>query len=240
MRRRVVCPRSHPASPYLRRLIGRLRYGSRYFPGGRPPGAPMSPFARGCASTSAPPSGLAAPYRWPRAWLAAVRGNAVIGGTTAVRGPASPAAPGAPSWGAAGAAEAVFAGRCGLGAASSLRMRLWRRIFASEPVVAPHLRFSPCRGGQPRLRTAPRLPVSGHARPWRRPRCRCDRGAASASRSPVVHFAHTRDAPSTARGDFRRRGYRPWPRKLSRRTCMCTVPGRDVSPRRNPRPAHIP
>ena len=238
MRRRVVCPRSHPASPFAPGLSVRFAMARGIFRGDTP-GPPCRP-----TLAAAPPlvthSRARCALRRPRAWLAAPR----VGGRLRVALPAavppSPTVWGASSRGAAGGAEGVFAGRCGLGAASSLRMRLWRRIFASEPVVAPHLRFPPCRGGQPRLRTAPRLPVSGHARPWRRPRCRCDRGAASASRSPVVHFAHTRDAPSTARGDFRRRSYRPWPRKLSRRTCMCTVPGRDVSPRRNPRLAHIP
>ena len=40
MRRRVVCPRSHPASPYLRRPSGAFA-SARSFPrGGRPPGTP--------------------------------------------------------------------------------------------------------------------------------------------------------------------------------------------------------
>ena len=40
MRRRVVCPRSHPASPYLRRPSG-VFASARSFPrGGRPPGTP--------------------------------------------------------------------------------------------------------------------------------------------------------------------------------------------------------
>ena len=228
MRRRVVCPRSHPASPFAPGLSVRFAMARGIFRGDTP-GPPCRP-----TLAAAPPlvthSRARCALRRPRAWLAAPR----VGGAS--------------SGGSAGRCAAfadrlggLIAGRGGRGG-GRLRwpLRPWRRIFASEPVVAPHLRFSPCPGGQPRLRTAPRLPVSGHARPWRRPRSRCDRGAASASRSPVVHFAHTRDAPSTARGDFRRRSYRPWPRKLSRRTRMCTVPGRDVSPRRNPRLAHIP
>ena len=44
MRRRVVCPRSHPASPYLRRPLGRLRHRSQCFSGGMPPGPPLSPY----------------------------------------------------------------------------------------------------------------------------------------------------------------------------------------------------
>ena len=40
MRRRVVCPRSHPASLYLRRLSGAFAKGSQSPPGGRPPGTP--------------------------------------------------------------------------------------------------------------------------------------------------------------------------------------------------------
>jgi hypothetical protein len=42
MRRRVVCPRSHPASPYARPFQG-LAYGSQYLPGGRPPEPPDGP-----------------------------------------------------------------------------------------------------------------------------------------------------------------------------------------------------
>jgi hypothetical protein len=239
MRRRVVCPRSHPASPYLRRLFGRLRYGSRYFPGGYPPEPPCRPILAGCAPTGAPPRGSLRP---PTASCLArcASGRWASSGGSAVRGPASPAAPGAPSWGR------------GARGGGRLRwpLRPWRRIFASDAVVTPHLRFGTGSGAASPFLTVPWRPTSapyrpataglGHARPWRRPRCRCHRGAASTSRPPVVHFAHTRDAPSTARGDFRRRGYRSWPRKLSRRTCMSTVPGRDVSPRRNPQPAHIP
>jgi hypothetical protein len=198
MRRRVVCPRSHPASPFARVLSVRFAMARGIFRG-IPPGPPMSPLC----SPVAPPL---APHPRARCALPMAPSLARCGsGWWRLRvalpptGPPSSAAPGgAPSWDAAGAAEGVFAGRCGLGAASSLRMRLWRRIFASEPVVAPHLRFSLCRGAQARLHTpaAPGSPIMP-AHPG---------GAAATSRPPVVHFAHTRDAPSTARGDFPAQG----------------------------------
>ena len=40
MRRRVVCPRSHPASPYARRLLGGFGGGSQCFPRGTTPRTP--------------------------------------------------------------------------------------------------------------------------------------------------------------------------------------------------------
>jgi hypothetical protein len=239
MRRRVVCPRSHPASPFARRLFGRLRYGSRYFPGGTPPDPPVALCSRLRPHQGSTPGSLRPPTASCLARCAPrVGGRGRVALPSAV--PRSPAVRRGPS--------------CGRGGRGGGRLRWplrpWRRIFASDAVVTPHLRFGTGSGAASPFLTVPWRPTSapyhpataglGHARPWRRPRCRCHWGAASTSRPPVVHFAHTRDAPSTARGDFRRRGYRPWPRKLSRRTCMSTVPGRDVSPRRNPQPAHIP
>lgn len=125
-------------------------------------------------------------------------------------------------------------------------LRPWRRIFASDAVVTPHLRFGTGSGAASPFLTLPWLPTSApyrlatagsdHARPWRRPVAGAHLVARVHFLSPVVHFAHTRDAPSTAHGDFPHRGYRPWPGKPSRRACMSTVPGRDASPGRNPQP----
>jgi hypothetical protein len=182
------------------------------------------------APAQAPVPGPAAPPGDPNPRLAAARGRAVFGSCGPSRGPTFACWPGGSSWAAAGSAEPVFAGRCGLGTTSSLRMRLWHHIFASEPVAAPHLRFLPCRDGRPRLLAhcdgrspAPCPPVAPSS-------FRAHRGAASACRPPVVHFAHSRDAPSTARGDFRPRGYCAWPGKPSRCACMSTVPGGHASP----------
>ena len=58
MRRRVVCPRSHPASPYLRRLSGAFAKGSQSPPGDDPRNPPMGPRPR-IASTCGPRSGRA-------------------------------------------------------------------------------------------------------------------------------------------------------------------------------------
>jgi hypothetical protein len=231
MRRRVVCPRSHPASPYLRRLFGRLRYGSRYFPGGYPR-APMSPYLR-LLRPQRPRPRLAAPRSAPpgetRCRLGTARSSGRCGPSPTHR---LRAAQRGSSWAGAGAAEAVFAGRCGLGAASSLRMRLWRRIFASEPVVAPHLRFSLCRGAQARLHT-PQRPGLRSCPPTRvAPRPLPGRPLFTLRTLVTLRLRHA--------AIFLRRGYRPWQGKPSRRTCMSTVPGRDASPRRNPQPAHIP
>jgi hypothetical protein len=196
----------------------------------------MSPFARRCAPLRPHPRARCASRR-PQPLARCGSGWRRHRVTAGLRRPAFAGRPGGLIVGRGGRGEPVFAGRCGLGAASSLRMRLWRRIFASEPVVAPHLRFIPCRGVQPLGSTPHRdgrfrscLPAAPSPLPvrtwWRRVHFL----------SPVVHFAHTRDAPSTAPGDIPRRGYRPWPGKPSRRACMSTVPGRDASPGRNPQP----
>src|SRR5262245_5465620 len=42
MRRRVVCPRSHPASPYLRRPLAGFALARSVFPGGYPPDPPVA------------------------------------------------------------------------------------------------------------------------------------------------------------------------------------------------------
>jgi hypothetical protein len=231
MRRRVVCPRSHPASPFARVLSVRFAMARGIFRG-IPPGPPCRPYARRLRPHLPPTPGLAPPSRWPRPWLVAPRVGGVFGWLCRPLGRLRRPLPGAPSWDAAGAAEGVFAGRCGLGAASSLRMRLWRRIFASEPVVAPHLRFSLCRGAQARLHT-PQRPGLRSCPPTRvAPRPLPGRPLFTLRTLVTLRLRHA--------AIFPRRGYRPWPGKPSRRTCMSTVPGRDASPRRNPQPAHIP
>src|SRR6202046_359133 len=83
MRRRVVCPRSHPASPYVRgtaplpaRGLRRPRHSSQYLPGGRPGVAPCSgsstpsPMARSICPGGDPASPHVRGLRRPHLWLA--------------------------------------------------------------------------------------------------------------------------------------------------------------------------
>jgi hypothetical protein len=64
MRRRVVCPRSHPASLYARALSEPFAAGSRYWPGGRPPQPPPGAASLYARALSEP---FAAGSRyWPR------------------------------------------------------------------------------------------------------------------------------------------------------------------------------
>src|SRR5436190_23641552 len=129
MRRRVVCPRSHPASPFAPGLSVRFAMARGIFRGDTP-GPPCRP-----TLAAAPPlvthSRAGCALRRPRAWLAAPR----VGGAS--------------SGGSAGRCAAfadrlggLIAGRGGRGG-GCLRwpLRPWRRIFASDAVVTPHLRF---------------------------------------------------------------------------------------------------
>ena len=176
MRRRVVCPRSHPASPYLRRLFGRLRYGSRYFPGGMPTG-PLSPYPRRLRPHWAPRRGLAAPPGGPNPCLAATRGGAVFRVAAALRSPTFAGRPGGSSWAAAGLRGARL--RCPL--------RPWRRIFASDAVVAPHLRFGTGSGAASPWLTLPWRPTSAPYRP-------------ATARSPLMPTRGTVPVPVPTRG----------------------------------------
>src|SRR5215472_14392677 len=70
MRRRVVCPRSHPASPYLRRPLADFAMARGAFPGGIPPD-PLSPYRAlgrlgGCHLR--PLGGVRAPAVLRRVW----------------------------------------------------------------------------------------------------------------------------------------------------------------------------
>ena len=202
MRRRVVCPRNHPASLYLRRLSSRLRYGSRCFSGGIPPGPPVALTSASCVSTRA----RATPRLCPRDRLpTAIAGRPRPPARRASRGTCcgrcgTPAA--RPSPGAKGSSEAsagvrqgfcgaIFAGcwallphlrfEDGSGAASSLRNRRGCRIFVSC-LLWPPPRASAAHGGRSRHGAGPVAPaLVRHA----------SRRATSTPRSPVVHFAHT-------------------------------------------------
>jgi hypothetical protein len=177
MRRRVVCPRSHPASLFARGLSVRFAMARGIFRGDTP-GPPMSPFARRCAPTEAPPPGSLRLLAGPTPCLAAARGGAAFGSLRASAGPRSPAARG------------LIGGRGGRGGAC-LRgpLRPWRRIFASDAVVVPHLRFGTGSGAASPFYTLPWRPTLGSippatagfrsCPPWRRPRCRCALGGAA-------------------------------------------------------------
>src|SRR5215831_3139458 len=70
MRRRVVCPRSHPASPYLRRPLADFAMARGAFPGGIPPD-PLSPYralGRLGACHLRPLGGVWAPAVLRRGW----------------------------------------------------------------------------------------------------------------------------------------------------------------------------
>jgi hypothetical protein len=196
MRRRVVCPRSHPASLFARGLSVRFAMARGIFRGDTP-GPPMSPFARRCAPTEAPPPGSLRLLAGPTPCLAAARGGAAFGSLRASAGPRSPAARG------------LIGGRGGRGGAC-LRgpLRPWRRIFASDAVVVPHLRFGTGSGAASPFLTLPWRPTSAPYRPATAGFRSCPPVAPSPLPvrtwwrrvhflSPVVHFAHTRDAPST-------------------------------------------
>jgi hypothetical protein len=124
------------------------------FPGGYPRSPPV------VLPSPAAPQGLtpglaAPPYRWPRAWLAAVRGSAVFGVASSVRRPAS-----------ADRLGGLIAGRGGRGG-GRLRwpLRPWRRIFASDAVVTPHLRFGTGSGAASPFLTLPWRPTSAPYHP---------------------------------------------------------------------------
>src|SRR5215470_3228039 len=70
MRRRVVCPRSHPASPYLRRPLADFAMARGAFPGGYPPDPPCRPMARWVdgACHLRPLGGVRAPAVLRRGW----------------------------------------------------------------------------------------------------------------------------------------------------------------------------
>ena len=162
MRRRVVCPRSHPASPFAPGLSVRFAMARGIFRGDTP-GPPCRP-----TLAAAPPlvthSRARCALRRPRAWLAAPR----VGGAS--------------SGGSAGRCAAfadrlggLIAGRGGRGG-GRLRwpLRPWRRIFASDAVVAPHLRFGTGSGAASPFLTLPWRPTSA---PYRRSPVMPARGA---------------------------------------------------------------
>ena len=153
MRRRVVCPRSHPASPFAPGLSVRFAMARGIFRGDTP-GPPCRP-----TLAAAPPlvthSRARCALRRPRAWLAAPR----VGGAS--------------SGGSAGRCAAfadrlggLIAGRGGRGG-GRLRwpLRPWRRIFASDAVVTPHLRFGTGSGAASPFPTLPWRPTSAPYRP---------------------------------------------------------------------------
>jgi hypothetical protein len=181
MRRRVVCPRSHPAS-LCSRTFSPLRYGSRYFPGGHPPGPPVALCSRlrphwpPTPGPAAPSDGLVLGSLRPRVggvvgwscrplyrlrWLS---GGLQHGARRARRRASSLAV-------AALAPHLRFG--CGSDAASSLRNRWSRRISDSHLAVAADLgSVPPCDGRPPVMPVRGAVPVAGatgapHPRPVR-------------------------------------------------------------------------
>jgi hypothetical protein len=171
MRRRVVCPRSHPASPFARVLSVRFAMARGIFRG-IPLGPPCRPMLAGCAPTSPPPPGSLRPPDGPvlgslRLGLLASSGGSAAHWAAFVGCPAGSKlgarrAPRSPSSLAVAALAPHLRFGRGCGAASSLRNRQWRRISVAHLAVAANLGSIPPRYGRsPLMPARGTVPVAG-------------------------------------------------------------------------------